>query len=216
MKDDPKAPVVILCGGPAPHPKAIEYIPDGAFLMAVDSGLDHARDLGLEPNLVIGDLDSISPTGLRWAKEQNIAIKEFSKDKDKSDLELALDEAKGISKSIFVIGSDTGRFDHAFGVIAALGSATPFFRECHALIGSSYLTFICQNGEIYSTNGTTVSVFTLGAAASGVALQGFRWELVNAYLPSGSTLGLSNELLEEVGTISVDDGVLVVVQPNSI
>ena len=212
MKEDMTNPVVILCGGPAPDSNAAKQIPSHDFLIAVDSGLDHARNLGLEPNLVIGDLDSISHSGLNWAKNQKIEIKQFSTNKDKSDLELALDEAKEITNSVFVVGSDIGRFDHVLGIIAALGSVAPFFTQSHALIGSSYLTFVTTNGKIYLSNGPTVSVFALGEHAHGVTLRGFKWELTNAFLPSRSTLGLSNELVENVGEITVESGVLVAIQ----
>ncbi|MEC8974359.1 MAG: thiamine diphosphokinase [Actinomycetota bacterium] len=216
MADDLKRPVVILCGGPAPHAKAIEHLPVSAKMIAVDSGLDHGRKFNLEPDLIIGDLDSISSEGLRWAKEQSIEIQKFPKDKDKSDLEIALDQAKGLSKSVFVLAADTGRFDHTFGVISALGFAAPFFESCHAIIGNSYCTFITESGEIYRSNGATVSVFAIGGVAVGVTMQGFKWELEHALLPSGSTRGLSNEVIVDVGIIAVDDGVLAVIQPESI
>ena len=56
----------------------------------------------------------------------------------------------------------------------------------------------------------------MGGAAKGVSLQGFRWELEEATFLPGSTLGLSNELLEEVGKISVSSGVIAAIQPDSI
>ncbi|MEC8985439.1 MAG: hypothetical protein VX763_02350, partial [Actinomycetota bacterium] len=64
MTEDLQHPVVLICGGPAPDVKAIEYIPTSSTLIAVDSGLDHARSMQLKPNLLIGDLDSISTSGL--------------------------------------------------------------------------------------------------------------------------------------------------------
>ncbi|MBG01735.1 MAG: thiamine diphosphokinase [Acidimicrobiaceae bacterium] len=212
MNEELTTPVVILCGGPAPNSNVVKHIPTHDFLIAVDSGLDHARTLGLEPNLVIGDLDSVSHSGLSWAKKQKIEIKQFSTNKDKSDLELALDESRRIGNSVFVVGSDSGRFDHVLGIIAALSSAAPFFTQSHALIGNSYLTFINENDKIYLSNGRIVSIFALGEHADGVTLRGFKWELVDASLPSRSTLGLSNELLEQVGEATVESGVLVAIQ----
>lgn len=212
MNEELTTPVVILCGGPAPNSNVVKHIPSHDYLIAVDSGLDHARNLGLHPNLVIGDFDSISDSGLSWVKKQKIEIKQFSTNKDKSDLELALDEAKRIGDSVFVVGSDSGRFDHVLGIIAALGSAAPFFSQSYALLGSSYLTFVNTNGRIYLSNGRTASIFALGEHAHGVTLRGFKWELVDASLPTKSTLGLSNELLGKVGEVSVESGVLAVIQ----
>ena len=215
MSEDLQHPVVIVCGGPAPDGKAIECIPTPATVIAVDSGLDHARNLRLSPDLLIGDLDSISSGGLHWAKKQGIRIKEFPNDKDKSDFELALDYARGISNRLFVIGSDSGRVDQLFGIIAALGSVAPVLDSCHALLGSTYFTFISDTADVYRNNGTIVSVYSMGGVAEGVSLQGFRWELTGATFLPGSTHGLSNEIVDEVGKISVSSGVVAAIQPDS-
>jgi thiamine pyrophosphokinase len=208
--------VVVVCGGPAPHPKSIEFVPADAVVIAVDSGLDNARDLGLRPIMVIGDLDSISPSGLDWVRKQSIEIKEFPKDKDKSDLELALNEASNLGDSVFVIASDSGRFDQTFGNITLMGSESLALVKCHGLIGAAYVTLIRDREAIYGSNGKVVSIFCLGRSASGVTARGFDWELTNDKLPSGSTLGLSNVLKGEEGMISVTDGVLVAIQPEAI
>ena len=50
MTEDLQHPVVLICGGPAPDVKAIEYIPTSSTLIAVDSGLDHARSMQLKPD----------------------------------------------------------------------------------------------------------------------------------------------------------------------
>jgi len=216
MAEDFQHPVVLICGGPAPDEKAIEYIPTPSTLIAVDSGLDHARSLQLKPDLLIGDLDSISTSGLQWAYQQEIEVKDFPRDKDKSDFELALDYARGVSNRLLAIGSDSGRVDQLFGMIASLASTAPYFESCHALIGKTYCTFTSSGANIYRKNGANVSVFAMGGIAEGVSLQGFRWGLSEATLLPGSSLGLSNELNEDIGIISVEKGTLVAIQPDSI
>ena len=216
MTEDLQHPVVLICGGPAPDEEAIKYIPIPSTLIAVDSGLDHARSLQLKPDLLIGDLDSISTSGLQWASQQEIKVKEFPSDKDKSDFELALDYARGVSNRLLAIGSDSGRVDQLFGMIASLASAAPHFESCHALIGKTYCTFTTGEANIHRKNGATVSVFAMGGIADGASLQGFRWELAETTLLPGSSLGLSNELNEDIGKVSVRKGTLVVIQPDSI
>ncbi|HAY51316.1 MAG TPA: thiamine diphosphokinase [Acidimicrobiaceae bacterium] len=216
MTEDLQHPVVLICGGPAPDEEAIKYIPIPSTLIAVDSGLDHARSLQLKPDLLIGDLDSISTSGLQWASQQEIKVKEFPSDKNKSDFELALDYARGVSNRLLAIGSDSGRVDQLFGMIASLASAAPHFDSCHALIGKTYCTFTTGEANIHRKNGAIVSVFAMGGIADGVSLRGFRWELAEATLLPGSSLGLSNELNGDIGKISVRKGTLVVIQPDSI
>ena len=84
--------VVIVIGAEALHPDAVASVPDGAVVMAADSGLDHARAAGLTPTVLVGDLDSVSAEGLAWA-EGNSSIERHPVDKDATDTELALRHA---------------------------------------------------------------------------------------------------------------------------
>ncbi len=57
-----------------------------------------------------------------------------------------------------------------------------------------------------------VSIFPFGGVAEGVTLSGFRWNLKHETLKPGSTRGLSNEIVEGLGNISVQKGALFVMQ----
>ncbi len=113
--------MVIVIGAEALHPDAVASVPDGAVVMAADSGLDHARAAGLTPTVLIGDLDSVSAEGLAWA-EGNSSIERHPVDKDATDTELALRHAVGLDPSRIVLMSGGGdRIDHTLAALGALG-----------------------------------------------------------------------------------------------
>ena len=61
--------VVVVLGAERLHPQSIADIPSDAYVIAADSGVDHARSAGLLPREVVGDFDSISRRGLKWARQ---------------------------------------------------------------------------------------------------------------------------------------------------
>lgn len=116
----------------ADHP--LELL-DKDFLIAADGGANHLIRCGLIPHLLIGDLDSIAPSDLAYCEAENVEFLAFPKDKDETDLELALIEAlkRGFQKIVLtrVLGDLP---DHTLGNIALLampeiGSAQVFISD---------------------------------------------------------------------------------------
>src|SRR5919108_5036657 len=117
---------VVVSGGGAPSAEAVASVlpvPAGVFVVAADSGLDHALGLGLRVDVVVGDLDSVSATGLEAAAASGTAVERHPEAKDATDLELALDVAvaRG-ARRILVLGPDGGRFDHVLAGAALLAA----------------------------------------------------------------------------------------------
>lgn len=204
---------VIFAGGPSAPRLDVSLLPSGAIIIAADSGLDHARRLGLEPTILVGDLDSVSAEGLRWAEENGIVIDKHPADKDETDLELALSAAAHICDELIVVDGGQGRADHAFANLALL--AAPRFAgvELSAFVGDAVVTVIRSHRELRGGVGDLVSLFALGSIASGVSSTGLRWPLREADLEPGSTLGVSNEFAASEATVDVGIGVVLAIQP---
>ena len=79
---------LVINGGPRPSSNVVDFLPNADLIFAVDSGLDNALALGITPDIVIGDLDSISKQGLDFVDENSIQLITYPQDKDSSDLEL--------------------------------------------------------------------------------------------------------------------------------
>ncbi|MBA2282572.1 MAG: thiamine diphosphokinase, partial [Acidimicrobiia bacterium] len=114
--------VVVSGGGPVPA-GVVEHLPPGARVVAADGGTDVALALGLGIDLVVGDLDSVSPEGLDAARAGGATIERHPEDKDATDLALALDAAARMLEGrgdVAVVGAGGGRFDHLLAGVLAL------------------------------------------------------------------------------------------------
>lgn len=112
--------IALIANGELEHNVALlSKIHSYDYLIAVDGGLDHCHKLGLKPDIIIGDLDSASPKFLQTY--QDIPQRKYPKDKDKTDLELAIEHAleKG-AKSFTIFGGCGKRIDHTLANINLL------------------------------------------------------------------------------------------------
>jgi len=107
---------LVFIGGEAPERRVIEpLLEQNPRLVAADSGLDTMLKMKLTPHILVGDLDSVSPEAL--AAYPDLRIKHFPVDKDYTDTELALVEARNLGvRRIVLIGGGGGRLDHLLGI----------------------------------------------------------------------------------------------------
>lgn len=207
---------IVVAGGAPPHPGLRRMLPDHELVVAADSGLHGARALGLEPHVVIGDMDSVDPDALESAERGGAAVQRVPHDKDAVDTELALHAAvsRGARRIVLVTGGG-GRLDHAVGVLNCLLHPLLAGREVHALWGDARVRVLHgpERAEIRGPIGSTVGLLAAGGDAHGVATDGLRWPLDGDDLPAHSTRGVSNELASNVATVSLRAGRLLVIQP---
>ena len=168
---------------------------DGARVVCVDRGLVHALAAGLEPTLLIGDLDSVPPELLARPALAAVPRRVFPADKDASDLELALctlADEPAAPHEVVVAGVSGGRTDHLlFNWLLPARRPWPFtLRLVDASVDATVVT-AARPFVATAVVGRTVSLLPLGRA-DGVTTRGLRYALVGATLEPGSTLGLSN------------------------
>ena len=120
---EPHATVIVVTGGDPVDPAAIGPLPTADRVIAADSGLDRARALGLGVDLVVGDLDSVSPEALAEAERGGVDVERHPTAKDHTDLALALDRAVATNPArVIVVGGDGGRLDHLAANLLLLAS----------------------------------------------------------------------------------------------
>ncbi len=198
---------LLLANGRAPGKKLLlRYRKQADFFLCADGGANAAASLGERPDLIIGDLDSISSATLR--KFQKVPTRRIA-DQNSTDLEKALSWL--IRKSyldIIVLGATGGRVDHLAGNLSALGKFSSHAR----------IRFIDDQGELRAVGsettvdkppGTVLSLIPL-SRCEGIVTQGLKWELRNEILEPGFREGTSNLVQSTPVTIRVRRGILLV------
>ncbi|MFD2368511.1 thiamine diphosphokinase [Brevibacillus sp. GCM10020057] len=193
---------------------ALRHIREDDWLVGVDRGALFLIRHGCTPRLAIGDFDSVS--GEEWAEIENNSQTVTSCDpimKDLTDTEMALAWAlERQPAEIVLLGALGTRFDHTLANVHLLRKAL------HAQIPCK---IVDENNEIHLTDGTLtverdhfahVSLLPLSPEVTGITLTGFQYPLENATLRIGDTLGISNVLTADAGTISVRSGLLLVIK----
>jgi len=194
---------VCYIAGAAPGARRIDPRP-GDFLIAADGGLDHLARWGLRADLLIGDMDSLA------SRPGDIPRVTFPREKDATDLSLALDEAiaRGYNH-IIITGAWGGRPDHSVGSLQLLAKAARSGNDARMLCSGYVAAAVTGGGTMRLRGGGTVSVFAYGGQAHGVTIRGLAYPLENAILRDDTPLGVSNSLHGE-GEITLEHGTLLV------
>ena len=194
---------VIFCAGSF-HGLAAPLLADD-FIIAADGGLAHVQKLGLTPNGILGDFDSLGYI------PQDSTV--FPVEKDDTDAMLAV--RKGLElgyRQFYLYGSlDGPRLDHTVANFQTL----QFLADHGAvgyLIGKDYIVTVLKDGALHFSADCTgiFSVFCMGADAAGVTIRGGKYALENAALTAGFPLGVSNHFEGNEVTVAVEKGSLLV------
>ncbi len=222
---DVDRPIVIVRGGPAPDPRVLLHLAPDAFVIAADSGFEHAVELGLVVDVVVGDLDSIGAGALRELNALGIPVVRYPTDKEATDLELALElaltrSADAPARAVTVIGGAgwDDRFDHVAGQIGLL--ASPRWKTLHvtAFLGTASVQPVHGGGRVGLSGavGRVVSIVPVGGHAHGVRTEGLRFPLHDETLDVFATRGVSNEFASDAALVSLTRGVVLVIVPSAI
>ncbi len=209
--------VIVVTGGEALDARVLAPLPEGAIVVAADSGIDRALDLGLHVDVAVGDFDSVSAAALRSVTESGAEIERHPTAKDETDLELALDAAlaRG-ARRILVLGGDGGRVDHLLGNVMVLTSPKYAAVDLVAEMSSARLTVLRTHAVLSGRPTDLVTLLAVHGPALGVTTDGLRYPLCDEDLQPGSSRGVSNALLETRAEVSLRSGTLVAVQPRSV
>lgn len=205
--EGPKA--LVLAGGTLPAPSLWPLAMDGVRLViAADGGLAHARVLGVTPDVIVGDLDSVEPRDLE--RHAHVALERHPPEKDELDLELALEAAwaRGATEAS-VVGAFGTRLDQSFGALLIAAALAREGRSV-ALFAGHHEARLLSAGRAVSRRleaGTTVSLLALSEGCR-VSSTGVRYPLTASDLPLGRGLGLSNEAVGGEVTVRVHEGVV--------
>lgn len=183
---------------------------EGDLTIAADSGWHNAGLLGITPQILLGDFDSIGGDSLPEAKE----ILQVPVEKDRTDTQLAVDLAlsRGATE-VVIIGGLSGRLDHAlsnFGVLETLAE-----RNIYAVIedGFNRVRFIHNTGLLVARSAYTyLSLLAADKVVKGVSVEGCKYPLKNARLARNCGFTVSNEITGNCALVEVRRGGIYVME----
>lgn len=179
---------------------------EGDYLIAADAGYARLRELGLEPDLVVGDFDSLASVPDHPNVARHPAVK------DDTDMMLAARAGAELGYRTFVLyGGLGGRLDHSLANLQTLQWLSR--RGLRAfLAGEGTAAAAVTDGTLHFGGGKSgiISVFCCGGRAVGVTLTGLKYPLSGAVLTSDMPLGVSNEFTGAPASVSVGEGTLLV------
>ena len=186
---------------------ACPHIPEpGDLVIAADSGLDLVSRLGLTPDLIVGDFDSLgrAPTG------DNVVRLPVEKDVTDAAAAVGLGRERGYSRFAFV-GCTGGRPDHTFASYQLLAELAGR-GEVGLLFGDGFTVTVIRDGALsfLALPCGTLSVFAVGGNASDVSIAGAFYPLSQATLTPTFPLGVSNSFTGKPVTVEVKHGTLLV------
>ena len=187
-------------------------------VIAVDGGLEAVRALGLTPDYVVGDFDTVEEDVIEEFRKASYIVWESHKpEKNETDTELARNRALTLAcDRIVFLGATGGRVDHLLGNLHLLYGCME--REVEAWIVDAWnkIYLVDQNRTFVRDQlwGKYVSFLPYTEKVTGITLKGFKYPLNKKNIKRGEEAGLciSNEVEDEVGTLEFEEGVLVCVE----
>jgi thiamine pyrophosphokinase len=203
---------------PLPGDDLIGYLAgekvEGQIVIAADGGAYHCRQLGITPDVVIGDFDSLDEAELVAVEKDGAQLIRYPARKDYTDLELALRYAieRG-AQEILVLGALGRRWDQSLANLLLPAADSLASAKITLLDWPQEIRLVRPESimEIHGHPGDTVSLIPLGNKPLGITTQGLEYPLNNESLEFGGTRGISNVLLGETASVTLKEGLLLCV-----
>ena len=202
--------IIIFANGVLPDlEKARTIIRAEDTIICADGGTHHALLLGLKPDLIVGDLDSITEAELQQA---NTEVAQYPRDKNETDLELALNHALDKNPSAIVVVAALGnRLDQTIANLALLSDPRLSAVDLRLDDGVEEIFFCRSHSRVVGRRGDIVSLIPWNGEVRGIRTTGLRWPLINETLYPDKTRGISNEMTDAAAEVSMETGLLLIV-----
>ncbi len=182
-------------------------------IVAADKGLEALNKINVMPNYIIGDFDSVNKTTLNQYENKNIEITYLKPEKDFTDTHMAIKLAiEKRAKHITIIGATGTRMDHTLANIHALNETLQNNVPTEIINENNIIMLINKKAKlIKNTNYKYVSIIPLTTKITGVTLKGFKYNIENATINLGESIGVSNEQIEQEALIEIKEGIAILI-----
>jgi thiamine pyrophosphokinase len=202
---------IIIANGKPPTKKTIKYFVDKGYdtIICADGGANSAKKLGLVPDYIIGDFDSIHASTIKYFKGKSTFLK-YKRQND-TDIEKCLKFAirKNIKETI-LLGATGDRLDHT---ICNLGIVIKFYKQIKISIVAekSFLTAHNSDVNLNTKAGETISLYAFDTKTK-ITSSGLKYKLSNATLPFGQKESTSNVSISDVVRLNISEGIVFVIR----
>jgi thiamine pyrophosphokinase len=194
-------------------PPILNDIHPSDLIIAADGGTQHCKSLGITPNVIIGDFDSLGAADIRSYQQAGIETAQYPTHKDETDLELALlFAANHDATHVFIIGGLGSRWDMTLANILLAVHIRFSQLSIRLLDGSDELAIIRGEGQmdINDRPGNTLSLIPLGGDVTGITTHGLVYPLADETLYFGSSRGVSNVIISDQARVIIKAGILLI------
>lgn len=192
--------------------RLMKQINQSDLIVAVDGGLQHVMASGFTPHVIIGDLDSIDSTDLEYFERSGVDIIKFPVQKDETDLELAVEHVLNLGfEEIIILGATGGRIDHFLGNFLLFSNPKYQKYQISILTKNSEVFYCKPCQQLEGLVGDRVSLIPISEIVSGIKTTGLMYPLENEDLLRWKSRGISNQMLDRIGLIEFESGVLLCV-----
>ncbi|WRP08404.1 thiamine diphosphokinase [Rossellomorea aquimaris] len=208
----------IVAGGPGRYiPELKGYEGEVVKWIGVDRGVYTLLEQSIEPWVAFGDFDSVTDEEWHLIQEKVQEVNRYKPEKDETDLELALNWAIGQNPdNINIFGATGGRLDHFMGNLQLLMMPSLLEKDIQVEIidvqNRLYLATAGMHSVEKSKDLRYISFVPITDIVEDITLSGFKYPLKKRNIFRGSTLCISNELIQSSGTFSFSNGILMVIR----
>jgi thiamine pyrophosphokinase len=184
------------------------------LLIGADGGTRHAEKLGLVPDVIIGDLDSLTDAELARFEAAGSQILRYPPEKDFTDLELALHYARDHGATeVLVLGGLGKRWDQTLANLLLPAAGGLQSLTIRLVDGQQEISLVRagQTLELRGAKGDTVSLIPVKGDAEGINTRGLEYALENGTLEFGASRGVSNMMVSGQAAVSLRKGLLLCV-----
>ncbi|MBQ7839923.1 MAG: thiamine diphosphokinase [Lachnospiraceae bacterium] len=187
------------------------------YVIAADGGYSYCKLLGIEPDLILGDFDSVLEEDAKelaqiYEKDPEKVIV-LPVEKDETDMLAAIHAGlEEGCREFHLYACQGGRLEHTIANIQCLN----YLKECGAvgyMMDGTGMILVAKNETVSFQPGLEgmLSLFSLGERAEGVTIQNMKYELQDAVITNSFPIGISNEFIQEKASITVKNGTLVII-----
>lgn len=204
---------LIVSGGKSPgRDLFISYLEPGDIIIAADRGGEFLKEIGVMPDVLLGDFDSLSEETLEFFRDR-CEIMKFDAVKDFTDTEAAYLKAREYSPESYLFFGCTGeRLDHFLGNLGLLEEALKEGKEAFIIDSNNKIGMIMRPEVITRDFGDFISFQAFRGDVEGFTIRGARYPLTDYRLTMGDPRTVSNEFVEETMEVSFKSGIVIVMK----